>query len=119
MRKAFSMVELVFVIVVIGILAAVAIPKLTATRDDAQISKARAAVGALRSAIATERQKRILQGNFANITDAEAVNLLEYPLDSHWSGLTYTGPDGSTCTFSVQNNKLVKGTCGVSGLNDL
>jgi len=34
------MIELIFVIVIIGILAAVAIPKLAATRDDAEISKA-------------------------------------------------------------------------------
>jgi len=34
-RTAFTMIELVFVIVIIGILSAIAIPKLSATRDDA------------------------------------------------------------------------------------
>ena len=35
-RNAFTMIELIFVIVILGILASVAIPKLAATRDDAE-----------------------------------------------------------------------------------
>lgn len=38
-RNAFTMIELIFVIVILGILGAVAIPKLSATRDDAKIAR--------------------------------------------------------------------------------
>ena len=39
MKKAFTMIELIFVIVILGVLAAVAIPKLNATRADAYNTK--------------------------------------------------------------------------------
>ncbi|UFH58995.1 type II secretion system protein [Sulfurovum mangrovi] len=62
-RKAFSMIELIFVIVVIGILAAIAIPKLAVTRSDAEIAKAKNTVAAVRNSVATKRQKQIMSGD--------------------------------------------------------
>jgi len=47
MRKAFTMVEIIFVIVIIGILSAIAIPKLAANRDDATSSICAQEVGQL------------------------------------------------------------------------
>ena len=72
-KKAFTMIELVFVIVIIGILSAVAIPKFAATRDDAIMTKAVTTVASIRSAIATERQKRILRGSFTAITAVDGT----------------------------------------------
>ena len=43
-RKAFTMIELIFVIVVIGILSAIAVPKFAATRDDARVVASLASV---------------------------------------------------------------------------
>jgi general secretion pathway protein G len=62
-RSAFTMVELVFVVVVIGILSTIAIPRFAATREDAQMAKGRSDVAAIRSAIVSERQGRLLTGN--------------------------------------------------------
>ena len=39
MKNAFTMIELIFVIVIIGILSAIAIPKMMATKDDAKVVK--------------------------------------------------------------------------------
>ncbi|WP_292654651.1 type II secretion system protein [Nitratifractor sp.] len=124
-RSGFTMIELVFVIVVVGILSAIAIPKFAATRDDAIITKARTTVGALRSAISMERQKRILEGNFTNVTLSEAVGLLDYGLDKRWSTsgntLKFTAPNGHSCSFVLQNNKLDRNAtnCNVAGLDTL
>jgi len=133
-RKAFTMIELVFVIVVIGILSAIAIPKFAATRDDALISRARTTVASVRSALATERQKNILKGDFSDFNTTSIgtnfANLLEYSVKScsssgcgGWStggnttAPTYTfyGPTGNA-VYTLQNNRL-NCTSGCTGYN--
>ena len=48
-QSGFTLIELVVVIVIIGILAAVAVPNLTAATDEARIAKQQAVLGALKS----------------------------------------------------------------------
>ena len=67
MKKGFTMIELIFVIVILGILAAVAIPKLAATRDDAEISKTASNIQTLISDLGSYYTS---QGEFASGADA-------------------------------------------------
>lgn len=133
-KKAFTMIELIFVIVVIGILSAIAIPKMAATRDDAQVTKGIATLASVRSAIATERQKQILRGEFTGITklnggggifskfnDENGSLVLEYDVKACtgigcWSttdGVTYTfkSPSGD-CTYKLVDNRFKDITTG-------
>lgn len=66
MKTAFTMIELIFVIVVLGILAGVALPRLMAPADDARLVKAKADVSAIRSAISLLKNKNILEGKMTN-----------------------------------------------------
>lgn len=57
------MIELVFVIVILGILAAIALPRLGSVREDAVISKGKAEVASIRGGIALLKSQRLLEGN--------------------------------------------------------
>ena len=95
-KRAFTMIELVFVIVVIGILSAVAIPRLAVTRDDAVFVKAKSQISAIRSGIVTLKSKRLLEGTSpypprtldlnTTTTDlfsgGDSGSILEYPIRS-------------------------------------
>lgn len=98
-KNAFSMIELVFVVVVLGILASLAIPKFAATRTDAIISKGRADIATIRSAIITERQSQIIKGVTSWIPKLSSGTTTLFTGDGSRTLLTYgikasTGNDG-------------------------
>ena len=61
MKKAFTMIEIVFVVVILGILTAVAIPKFGSILEDAYLSKGKETVASIRSSIINERQKLMVK----------------------------------------------------------
>ena len=63
MKKGFTMIELIFVIVILGILASVAIPRLAGTKADAEIS---AAVANLRTLVSDANVYYVAKGGFEN-----------------------------------------------------
>ena len=113
------MIELVFVIVVLGILAAVAIPKFAVTRDDAMIVKGKSQVSAIRSGIALQKSKNMLEGavpfipialdntigRLFNYNDGNTSNILEYPIfsEANKDGGWIKTPTENTYEFRVMN----------------
>ena len=124
MKKGFTMIELIFVIVILGILASVAIPKLAATRDDAEVSKAATNLTTAISDIAayytakgafdstgTDDAGKI--GNMTNATDSTTKNVIKIKtatcatLATAGNTISVTFADDSLC------NK-VKGMPGIA-----
>ena len=138
-RKAFTLLELIFVLVIIGILSAIAVPKFQGVAEEAYISKASNVLASVRTALSTERQKRILRGdtaaigdlgnvftNFSAAADGTTPKVLQYPPKvcvagdtSCWTRVSavsyrYTFPDATTANFTLAASKL---DCAAGAVN--
>ena len=116
-QKAFTLLELTFVIVIIGILSAIAIPKFAATRDDATVTKAITTVASVRNAVASERQKRILRGNFVTITDLAKTNGTDKTIFDFYDGNNTAGNEVLEYPLRSCKDSNARG-CWISNANN-
>lgn len=91
-EKGFTIVELVVVIIILGILAATALPRFIDVQDDAQFAVAEGVRGALVSAIGLAKAKYVAGGKVSPIdmdedgTDDLVINTAGYPTDDGAGG---------------------------------
>ena len=111
------MIELIYVIVILGILAAIAIPKLGSVREDAVITKGKSQVASIRSGIAMLKSKRLLEGNttLPQQLDSADINgtslftdiIADYPIyskgnsDNGWMKITTNTPNPISYQYYV------------------
>ena len=120
MKKAFTMIELVFVIVILGILASVAIPKLAATRDDAEVM---AGVQRINSLVSDVGSYYTAHGVFAEVSDMTNEELLKADKSVFDGNLTtpltaYFGNTAKTRICLSLHVDDMNGTLNITAAND-
>jgi len=117
-HSAFTIIELMFVIVILGILSAIALPKFSKTKDLADVAKGRSDVMAIRSSILTERQSQLIKGINTYIPTLSDNNTTLFTGDGTRTLLTYGITSGTTDgKWSASDNTYTKYNFRVNSVN--
>ena len=107
-RLAFSFVELIFVIVVIGILSSVLLTQTASSKDDAYIAKFRSDVSSIRSAIALYKSNQLLLGSTSYPSQLDDVSTAMINSTQPLFSKILQYPIYSTPNNTPQNGKISK-----------
>ena len=107
-NKGFTLIELLIVVVIIGILAAIAIPKFSATREKAYFSAMKSDLKNLQAS----QEIYYSSGGYKYSADEDLLDFAE----SSGSNVTITVPAGGTQWFAVATHDALTAAsqkCGV------
>ena len=115
-NSGFTQIELVIIMVILGVLAAVAVPRLGSTIDSSEASAEEAVIGNLRSALEVYAMDQVVTNssksypmNPFDALDNKSKNEL---LNTNWSydgsTIQYTRNDGNVTTwmYSMTNGEI-------------
>ncbi|RXJ78956.1 prepilin-type N-terminal cleavage/methylation domain-containing protein [Arcobacter sp. F2176] len=99
--KAFSLLELIFAIVIIGIISTVAVPKLLNTKDNAEAAIVQKDISTIVSSV---RAYYMVNDKLDNFEDALTLNPNTWEIDG--TTATYEDDDTSCVSVNIENKKL-------------
>ncbi len=91
-QRAFTLIEVLVVIVMLGILAAIAVPKFSGAADDARSASTQSTLAGVRSAVATFRMNAVINGDspFPTLAELTGNGVVKFDMPAN----PYTGVRG-------------------------
>lgn len=123
MKNGFTLIELVMIIVILGILAAVAIPRFVDMQADAQLAAERGVVGGIRAGLLTYYADECRGGSCAWPSNLDSASsgacsssnpcfdnvLMQGGIVDDWTASgagVYTGPAGGVYTYNSSTGEF-------------